>query len=123
VVKLIDVYPPEVRSNPQLGGYQLMVSGDIMRGRYRESGEKPKPATPNKVAEYRVRLPHASHTFWPGHRIMVQVQSSWFPLYDRNPQSYVANIAKAKAADYRAATHRIWFAPRQASYVEVPVVK
>ena len=123
VVKLIDVYPPEVRSNPQLGGYQFMVSGDIMRGRYRESGANPKPATPNEVAEYRVRLPHASHTFRPGHRIMVQVQSSWFPLYDRNPQTYVDNIAKARPADYRTATHRIWFAPGQASYVEVPVVK
>jgi uncharacterized protein len=123
VVKLIDVYPPEVRSNPQLGGYQLMVSGDIMRGRYRESLENPKAATPNQVAEYKVRLPHASHTFQPGHRVMVQVQSSWFPLYDRNPQTYVANIAKAKPGDYRAATHRIWFAPGQASYVEVPVVK
>jgi putative CocE/NonD family hydrolase len=123
VVKLIDVYPPEYRSNPQLGGYQLMVSGDIMRGRYREGGENPKPAKPSEVAEYKVRLPHASHTFQPGHRIMVQVQSSWFPLYDRNPQTYVANIAKAKASDYRAATHRIWFAPGQASFVEVPVVR
>ena len=122
VVKLIDVYPPEVRSNPVLGGYQLMVSGDIMRGRYRESLATPKAATPGEIAAYRVRMPQANHTFQTGHRIMVQVQSSWFPLYDRNPQNFVANIAKAKAGDYRAATQRIYFAPGQASYVELPVV-
>ncbi|HEX8444432.1 MAG TPA: CocE/NonD family hydrolase [Allosphingosinicella sp.] len=122
VVKLIDVYPPEVRANQQLGGYQLMVSGDIMRGRYREDPSNPKPIAPGKVAEYRVRLPHANHTFQPGHRIMVQVQSSWFPLYDRNPQTFVDNIGKARPGDYRAATHRISLGGTQASYVEVPVV-
>jgi hypothetical protein len=122
VVKLIDVYPPEVRANPQLGGYQLMVSGDIMRGRYRQDPSNPKAIAPGKIAEYRVRLPHANHTFQPGHRIMVQVQSSWFPLYDRNPQTYVGNIAKARPGDYRAATHRIHWGPRQASLVEVGVV-
>ncbi|HEX8252801.1 MAG TPA: CocE/NonD family hydrolase [Thermoanaerobaculia bacterium] len=123
VVKLIDVFPPEVRSNPTLGGYQLMVSGEIMRGRYRESTETPKAIEPGRVAPYRVRMPEANHTFMPGHRIMVQVQSSWFPLYDRNPQTFVPNIGKAQPADYRAATQRIWFAPGQASYVELPVVK
>ena len=117
VVKLIDVFPPEVRSNPALGGYQLMVSADIMRGRYRESLEHPKAITPGEVAPYRVRLPEANHTFLPGHRIMVQVQSSWFPLYDRNPQTFVANIAQAKPEDYRAATHRIY-----PSFVEVQTV-
>jgi hypothetical protein len=122
VVKLIDVYPPEVRANPQLGGYQLMVSGDIMRGRYRQDPSNPKAIAPGKIAEYRVRLPHANHTFQPGHRIMVQVQSSWFPLYDRNPQTYVGNIAKARTGDYRAATHRIHWGPGQASLVEVGVV-
>jgi hypothetical protein len=123
VVKLIDVYPPEVRSNPQLGGYQLMVSGDIMRGRYREDPSSPKAIAAGKVLPYRVRLPHANHTFQPGHRIMVQVQSSWFPLYDRNPQTYVENIGKAPAGAYRAATHRIHFAPGRASFVELPVVR
>jgi hypothetical protein len=122
VVKLIDVFPPEVRSNPELGGYQLMVSADILRGRYRESLEHPKPSEPGVVAPYRVRMPEAHHTFLPGHRIMVQVQSSWFPLYDRNPQTFVENVAKASPGDYRSATHRIWFAPGQASYVELPVV-
>jgi putative CocE/NonD family hydrolase len=123
VVKLIDVFPPEVRANPVLGGYQLMISADIMRGRYRESLENPKAITPGDVAPYRVRMPVASHTFLPGHRIMVQVQSSWFPLYDRNPQTFVPNIAKAAPADYRPATHRIWFAPGQASFVELPVMR
>ena len=122
VVKLIDVFPPEVRANPTLGGYQLMVSGDIMRGRYRESLESPKAIQPGEVAPYRVRLPEANHTFLPGHRIMVHVQSSWFPLYDRNPQTFVENIGKAKPADYHAATHRIWLTPEQASFVELPVV-
>jgi len=121
VVKLIDVFPPEVRSNPELGGYQLMVSADIMRGRYRESLEHPKPSEPGAVVPYRVRMPEANHTFLPGHRIMVQVQSSWFPLYDRNPQTFVENVAKAGPQDYQSATHRIWFAPGQASFIELPV--
>ncbi|HET7712289.1 MAG TPA: CocE/NonD family hydrolase [Thermoanaerobaculia bacterium] len=122
VVKLIDVFPPEVRSNPALGGYQLMVSGDIMRGRYRQNAETAAPIEPGTVAPYRVRMPEANHTFLPGHRIMVHVQSSWFPLYDRNPQTFVENVAKAGPDDYRAATHRIWFAPGQASFIELPLV-
>ena len=123
VVKLIDVFPPEVRANPVLGGYQLMVSGDILRGRYRESPETPKAITPGEVASYRVRLPEANHTFLPGHRLMVQIQSSWFPLYDRNPQTFVENVGKAEAGDYRAATQRVWFTAPQASFVELPVVR
>ena len=123
VVKLIDVFPPEVRSNPELGGYQLMVSADIMRGRYRESLETAKAIEPGKISPYRVRLPEVSHTFLPGHRIMAQVQSSWFPLYDRNPQTFVQNIAKAKPSDFRVATHGIWFSPPQASFIELPVVR
>ena len=123
VVKLIDVHPPEMRAQPEMGGYQLMVSGDIMRGRYRESLSRPQPIRPGEPSLYRVRLPHANHTFRPGHRIMVQVQSSWFPLYDRNPQTYVANVALAGPTDYRAATHRIWFAPGRASFLELPVTR
>ncbi len=123
VVKLIDVFPPEVRSNPVLGGYQLMVSGEILRGRYRESLDTPKAIVPGEVAPYRVRMPEANHTFLAGHRIMVQVQSSWFPLYDRNPQTFVENIAKAQPGDYRAATQRIWLTPERASFVELPVVR
>ena len=96
VVKLIDVYPDEVAGEPQLGGYQLMVSADIFRGRYRESLETPKPIAPDKPLLYRFALPTANHVFLPGHRIMVQIQSSWFPLYDRNPQTFVPNIFWAK---------------------------
>lgn len=122
VVKLIDVFPPEVRANPVLGGYQLMVSGDIMRGRYRESLQSPQAIEPGAVHAYRVRMPVANHTFLRGHRIMVQVQSSWFPLYDRNPQTFVDNIAKAPPQAYRTATQRIWFTPAQASFLALPVV-
>ena len=100
VVKLIDVYPDEVPSQPEMGGYQLAVAMDIFRGRYRESFETPKAIAPNKPLPYRFALPTANHVFLPGHRIMVQVQSSWFPLYDRNPQTFVANIFFAKPADY-----------------------
>ena len=122
VVKLIDVYPDEVADQPALGGYQLAIAMDIFRGRYRESFETPKAIEPNKALTYRFALPTANHVFLPGHRIMVQVQSSWFPLYDRNPQTFVPNIFWAKPADYRKATQRIWHAPGQASFVELPLV-
>ena len=89
VVKLIDVYPDEMASQPEMGGYQLPVSMDIFRGRYRESFSDPKAIAPNTPLPYRFILPTANHVFLPGHRIMVQVQSSWFPLYDRNPQTFV----------------------------------
>jgi len=92
VVKLIDVYPDEVASQPAMGGYQLMVSADIFRGRFRESLETPAPLAPDHPLLYRFALPTANHVFAPGHRIMVQVQSSWFPLYDRNPQTFVPSI-------------------------------
>jgi putative CocE/NonD family hydrolase len=122
VVKLIDVYPDEVASQPSLGGYQLMISADIFRGRYRESLEKPKPIAANQPLVYHFALPTANHVFLPGHRIMVQVQSSWFPLYDRNPQTFVPDIFWAKPADYQRAAQHIYHAPGQASFVELPVV-
>lgn len=122
VVKLIDVYPDEVAEQPEMGGYQLMVAADIIRGRYRESFETPTPIAPNQPLLYQFALPNANHVFLPGHRIMVQVQSSWFPLYDRNPQSFVPNIFRAKPGDYRKATQRIYHAAGQASYLELPVV-
>jgi uncharacterized protein len=122
VVKLIDVYPDEVAGQPEMGGYQLMVSGDIFRGRYRESLETPRPIAAGQPLPYRFALPTVNHVFLPGHRIMVQVQSSWFPLYDRNPQTFVPNIFWAKPADYRKATQRIYHAPGQASFVELPLV-
>ena len=122
VVKLIDVYPDEVAGQPALGGYQLMVSADIFRGRYRESFETAQPIAADRPLPYRFALPTANHVFLPGHRIMVQVQSSWFPLYDRNPQTFVPSIFRATAADYQKATQRIYHAPGQASFVELPVV-
>ncbi len=123
VVKLIDVYPDEVAGQPGMGGYQLAVSMDIFRGRYRESFSAPKPIEPNTPLAYRFNLPAANHVFLPGHRIMVQIQSSWFPLYDRNPQTFVPNIFWAKPADYQKATQRIYHTPSQASSIELPVVE
>jgi hypothetical protein len=122
VVKIIDVWPDEVPDHPRLGGYQQMLSADILRGRYRENPAKPQPIASNKALAYSIRLPNVSHTFLPGHRIMVQVQSSWFPLYDRNPQKYVANIMFAKPEDYIRATQRIWHVPGTASSIDFPLV-
>ncbi len=119
VVKLIDVYPDQVASQPAMGGYQLMISADIFRGRYRESFSEPRPIAPNQPLAYRFAMPTANHVFLPGHRIMVQVQSSWFPLYDRNPQTYVENIFWAKPGDYKKATQRVY----HSSFVELPVVE
>jgi len=123
VVKLIDVYPDEVPSQPELGGYQLAVAMDIFRGRYRESVERPQAITPNKPLNYVFALPTANHVFKPGHRIMVQVQSTWFPLYDRNPQTFVPNIFFAKPSDYVKATQRVYHAAGAASAIELPVVE
>jgi putative CocE/NonD family hydrolase len=122
VVKLIDVYPDEVPSQPEMGGYQLDVGMDIFRGRYRESFETPKAVTPNTPLTYRFALPPANHVFLPGHRIMVQVQSSWFPLYDRNPQTFVPNMFLAKPEDYVKATQRVYHAMGAASFIDLPIV-
>lgn len=121
VVKLIDVYPDEVAGQPDLGGYQLAVAMDIFRGRYRESFSKPQAIEPNKPLAYRFALPATNHVFLPGHRIMVQVQSSWFPLYDRNPQTFVPSIFWAKPEDYKKATQRVYHTPGEASSIELPV--
>jgi putative CocE/NonD family hydrolase len=123
VVKVIDVYPDEIADQPHLGGYQLMISADIFRGRYRESFETPKAIAADKPLVYRFALPTANHVFLPGHRVMVQIQSSWFPLYDRNPQTFVPNIFWAKPGDFRKATQRIYHAEGEASFVELPVVE
>jgi uncharacterized protein len=122
VVKIIDVYPDEMASSPAMGGYQLPISLDIFRGRYRDSFAKPSPIPAGKVQHYRFRLPTVNHVFEPGHRIMVQIQSSLFPLYDRNPQSYVPNIFFAKPADYRKATITIERGGATPSAVLLPVV-
>jgi putative CocE/NonD family hydrolase len=123
VVKVIDVYPDEVGNQPAMGGYELMVSADIFRGRYRESLETPKAIAPDKPLLYKFDLPTANHVFLRGHRIMVQVQSSWFPLYDRNPQTFVPNIFWAKPGDYKKATQRVFHSPDQATFIELPLVE
>ncbi|MFT4247325.1 MAG: CocE/NonD family hydrolase [Pseudomonas sp.] len=121
VVKLIDVYPDEDATEPTLGGYELPVALAIFRGRYRESFEHPAPLAAGQPLRYRFDLPNANHTFERGHRVMVQVQSSLFPLYDRNPQTYVPNIYFATPGDYRKATQRVWHTPQLASFIELPV--
>jgi putative CocE/NonD family hydrolase len=122
VVKIIDVWPDEVPDEPKLGGYQQLLSADILRGRYRLDPANPEPIKPYEILSYRLQLPNVCHMFLPGHRIMVQIQSTWFPLYDRNPQTYVPNIMFAKPEDYVKATQRIWHTPQQESLVELPVV-
>ncbi|HET7359434.1 MAG TPA: CocE/NonD family hydrolase [Rhodanobacteraceae bacterium] len=122
VVKLIDVYPDEVAAQPELGGYQLMIAADILRGRYREGFAEARPIRADTPLLYSFALPAANHVFLPGHRLMVQVQSSWFPLYDRNPQRFVPNIFLARPADYTKATQRVYRAPGHASYIALPVV-
>jgi uncharacterized protein len=122
VVKLIDVYPDK-DPDPKLRGYELMISADIIRGRYRKDSASPSAVPAGAVELYRWNLPGVSHVFLPGHRIMVQVQSTWFPLYDRNPQTYVDNIFWAKPEDYRKATQRIYQTGAQASSIELPVVE
>jgi uncharacterized protein len=122
VVKVIDVYPDEVAAQPKMGGYQLMISADIFRGRYRESFETPKAITANEPLQYRFALPNANHVFLPGHRMMVQIQSTWFPLYDRNPQTFVQNIFWAKPEDYKKAVQRIYHSPGKESFIELPIV-
>jgi putative CocE/NonD family hydrolase len=122
VVKLIDVYPEEYPKDVKMGGYQLMIANDVLRGRFRRSFERPEPITPNRFEEYVIDLHSGNHVFLKGHRIMVQVQSTWFPVYDRNPQKFVPNIFKAQEGDYQTATQSISRSNRFASYVEVPVL-
>ncbi|WP_425228332.1 CocE/NonD family hydrolase [Sphingomonas sp.] len=123
VVKVIDVFPATNVADPKMGGYQLAVSLDIFRGRYRRDAAHPTPIPANQAQEYRFRLPAVNHVFLPGHRMMVQVQSSLFPLYDRNPQTYVQNIFFARPQDYRAQTVTILRGGATASSVLMPVVR
>jgi putative CocE/NonD family hydrolase len=122
VVKLIDVYPDDVPSQPEMNAYQLPIGMDIFRGRYRQSFEHPEALSPNQPLTFKFALPTANHVFHPGHRVMIQIQSSWFPLYDRNPQTFVPNIFFAKPADYVKATQRIYHAPDQATFLDLPVL-
>jgi putative CocE/NonD family hydrolase len=122
VVKLIDVYPDSVADRPTMGGYQLIVNAGIMRGRYWQGFSSPMPIPTNSVTPFNVDLHQQLYRFKKGHRLMVQVQSTWFPLYDRNPQTFVPNIFKAKPSDFRARTHRVWHTPRYPSHLSVSVL-
>ena len=121
VVKLIDVYPESYPKDPKMGGYQLMIADEILRGRFRNSFIKPEPIPANQIIEYAIDLHTNNHAFLQGHRIMVQVQSTWFPLYDRNPQKFVPNIFLAKESDFQPATQRVFRSGRNASYIALPV--
>jgi putative CocE/NonD family hydrolase len=122
VVKLLDVYPEKYPSDPKMGGYELMVADEIFRARYRKSFEKPAPVPPGEVIEYTIDLHTNNHRFLKGHQIMVQVQSTWFPLYEANPQSFVPNIFLATDADIQKATQRVYHSARFPSSVEIPVM-
>ena len=122
IVKLIDVYPKKYEPDYKMGGYELMIADEVFRGRFRNSFEKPEPLVPNQVTPFTIGLHTNSHAFLKGHRIMVQVQSTWFPVIDRNPQKYVPNIFEAKVSDYQKATQRIYRSSQHASNVEMPVV-
>jgi putative CocE/NonD family hydrolase len=122
VVKLIDVYPAHYPKKPEMGGYELGIAMDVMRGRYRSDPAHPRPLTPNEPLTYEFALPSVDYVVEPGHRLMVQVQSSWFPLYDRNPQTFVPNIFFASPSDYRVATQKV-FAGSDATWIGLPVVR
>jgi putative CocE/NonD family hydrolase len=121
IVKLIDVYPEDVPAEPAMGGYQLMIANEVFRGRFRSSFEKPEALVPDRVTDFTIDLHGADHRFLEGHKIMVQVQSTWFPLIDRNPQTFVENIFLAKASDYRPATQRVFRSKTYPSHIVLPV--
>jgi len=123
IVKLIDVYPEYYPKEPKMAGYQFMVANDVFRGRFRKSFEKPEPITANKVESYTIDLHTLNHVFKKGHKIMVQVQSSWFPIIDRNPQKYVPNIFEAKESDFQKATHKIYRSADFSSHIEMDVMQ
>jgi hypothetical protein len=120
VVKLIDVYPDDAEESV-MSGYQLIISGEIFRGRYREDLTEAKPIEAGAVLEYTVPLPHVNHTLLPGHRLMVQIQSTWFPLYDRNPQTFVPSIMSAPDSAYEKQQHRVHHDAENATYIEFRV--
>ncbi len=121
IVKLIDVYPEKFPQDWKLSGYELMIAGEVFRGRFRNSFEKPEPLTPGVITPFTIDLHTANHVFKKGHRIMVQVQSTWFPVIDRNPQKFIPNIFEAKESDYQKATQRIYRSKRFPSSVAVSV--
>ena len=121
IVKVIDVYPDKYEPDATMSGFQLMIAGDVVRGRYLKGFEKAEPLTANAVNHYQIAFPANDHTFKKGHRIMVQVQSTWFPVIDRNPQTFVPNIFQAKESDFRPATQKVFRSGRQASYISLPI--
>ena len=121
IVKLIDVYPETDADDPKMGGYELMVANEVFRGRFREGFKKPRAIRSNAPLEYALNLHQVNHRFRAGHRMMVQVQSTWFPLIDRNPQKFVPNIFEANDADFLAATHRVYRNAKFATYVDLPI--
>jgi len=122
IVKLIDVYPSQYPAAPRMGGYQLMIADEVLRARFRNGFERPEPVVPGAVEEYTLDLHANNHTFLKGHRLMVQVQSTWFPVIDRNPQTFVENIWTAADGAYQAAMQRVYRSKRYASHVELPVL-
>jgi len=122
IVKLIDVYPDFYQNNYLMSGYQLPVAMEAFRGRFRKSYSDPIPLTPGKPEEFVIDLHQINHTFQKGHRIMIQVQSTWFPLIDRNPQKFVPNIFEAKETDFIKAEQRIYFSSPYPTYIELPVM-
>jgi putative CocE/NonD family hydrolase len=120
IVKLIDVYP-DVTQPETLGGFEFMLAEEVFRARYHNSFEKPEPIKPGEITPYVFSLRSRDHTFKAGHRIMVQIQSTWFPLIDRNPQTYVPNIYDAVEADFHAQTHSIYRSGAAASYISMPL--
>ena len=122
-MKLIDVYPENDAETRSSRGYQLMVANDVLRGRFRNGFEKPEPITPGEVREYTIDLHTQDYRFRKGHRIMVQVQSTWFPLIDRNPQTFVPNIFEAKDSDFKVATQQIYRSPGASTYIDLPVLQ
>jgi putative CocE/NonD family hydrolase len=123
VVKLIDVYPNFDTASLSMSGYQMPVAMEVFRGRFRKSFSNPEPFTPNKPEEITIDLHQINHTFLPGHKMMVQVQSTWFPIIDRNPQKFVPNIFEAKESDFIKATETLYCNSSLSSYIDLPVIK
>jgi uncharacterized protein len=122
IVKVIDVYPEKYEADPTMSGFQLMIAGDVVRARYLKSFEKPEPLKANTIYQYQIGFPANDHTFKKGHRIMVQVQSTWFPVIDRNPQTFVPNIFLAKESDFQPATQKVFRSGQNASHIALPIV-
>jgi len=123
IVKLIDVYPEVYPEQPNMGGYQLMIANDVFRGRFRKSFSNPEPVKPNEVNEYRIDLHATNHVFKTGHKMMVQVQSSWFPIIDRNPQKFIPNIFEAKESDFIITHQKIYRSVKYPSHIQLPVIE